>query len=149
MVLTVLGLGGGALWWCQSRIVPAPEAVQRALDDAVAGVENNDIGLIMDHVSDDFRGDFGGETVTRGGLKQRLFFVLRRGIEIELISQDVEVFDESATVTVVVALWGGGLRGAASGDATTREIELDFRLEGTDWKIVEARQRKARLNDAL
>ncbi len=149
MVVGVLALGGGVLWWCNSRIVPAPEAVQQALDDAVKGVETNDVGLIMDHVSDDFRGDFGGEVVTRRELKQRLFFVLRRGVEVEIVRQDVEVFDESATVTVVVALWAGGLSGAASGDATAREIELEFRLEGSDWKVVEARQRRADLEDAL
>jgi hypothetical protein len=64
-----------------NRILPAPEAIQIALDDAVAATETNDVGRIMQHVSDDFRGSVGGE------------------------------IGDEATVTIVVALWRGGLGG--------------------------------------
>jgi len=135
--------------WCRSRILPAPEAIQIALDDAVAGAENNDVSRIMQHISADFRLDLGGEVLDRRGLKQRLFILLRRGVSVEIVTQDVQEFDNAATVTLVVAMWSGGLGGAASGDATAREIELDFRVEGSDWKVVEARQRAANIDDVF
>ena len=135
--------------WCQGRVLPAPEAIQIALDDAVAGIENNDLDRVMRHVSDEFRGSAGGEEVGRQGLKQRLFILARRGVGVEILAQDVEVFEEEAMVTVVVALWRGGVKGAASGNATAREIELDFRLEGRAWKVIRSRQRVARIEDFL
>jgi len=135
-------------WW-RTRILPAPEAIQKILDESVAAVEDGDVGAIMKHISSDFRGDVGGDVVNRQELKGRLFVMLRRGIGVEIVSQDVEIFETEATVTMVVALWRGGARGAASGDASLREIEVDFRLEGSSWKVVASRQTKAGVGDVF
>jgi len=139
-------------WFRSRRTLPADQAIQKLIDDGISAARDGDVGGIMDYVSSDFRGEVGaGEDVDRRGLKGYLFIMMRRtgGIGIEVVSQEVELFEDEATVTLVALMWRGGVRDALQGDATAREIELDIRREGRSWKVVASRHRFVNVDDFL
>ena len=146
--LLIVGLG---VFTVMQPEPPAPEvAINQLIDEGADALEQGDTGDIMDMISEQFTGQIGG---SRDLDRERLSTYLtaqsfRGGIDVRIVSRDVELTSESeAVVTLSVVGSRGGVTGALSGDVDTMGVELRFTLEGDDWMIVEARE--TTLSDSL
>lgn len=138
------GLAAAALVWLLTGGEPAsPEArVRAALDSAVEAAEAQDLGGVLDVVSDRFH----GRGYDKDRLKGMLFVQLRRGSWRKVVLTGTEVTLASPTVadvrTSAVLARGEGL---APTNADRWDFGLTFEREDDGaWRIVRAEWKRAR-----
>ncbi len=139
----------------RGREEDAVTQVRRTLRHAVDAVENQDLGALMDKVSERFRGRGG---MNRDGVKGVLFVQLRRGDwrRVFLVDTTIEVDDDQRGARVrtgAVLASGDDLRSVvdvAPTNAATYEFDLRLELEDDDeWRVVSATYQRADLGGLL
>ena len=122
--------------------VPAEVAINQLIDTGADALRQGEAGDTLDLVSDDFRGQIGGQDFDRESLQRQLTVYGFRGgsIDFTIVSRTLEMVSEGeAVVTMRVVGVRGGLSGALEGDVDAELVELRVELEGDDWKVVSAR----------
>lgn len=124
----------GVLLWLLTR-TPArgpDEQVRALITQAIEAAEEGDVGDLMDLVSERYQGE-GGD---RAGLRQYMTgMVMGGGIDVKVLTQQVAIEGDTARAELDVVLVRGGLRGAVSGDAGARTVQVDLAREDGDWKV--------------
>lgn len=126
------------------------EQIKAALSEAARAAENQDLGGVMEIVSQDFRGDLGGEQAGRSAVQGFLFLQLRRGAwnKVFLTDVDVELGPgpdvTSADVTAHVVLASGAnlktLADVVPERAGTYKITMTMQKEdGDEWRATSAK----------
>lgn len=135
LALIVFLLGGSEPDDPEHRIRVALAEMARA-----AGEKNP--GGILAHVSEDFSAQVG---LDRDGLRGLLFVELRRAGWTRVVLSDANVVFQSEDVADVnVRAWLARGDGPIPTDADGWELDLTFREEGGEWKVVRGAWRSTR-----
>ena len=134
--------------WLFSLTRPDPPgseaAIAELISTGVLALEEGDSGDVLDLVSEDFTGRFASESLDRETLADYLRYQFLRGggIDVSIISQDIEIVNShEAVVMLTVVGTRGGMVGALGGDADAMGVELRVAIEVDEWKVVEAFER--------
>ncbi|MDF1563016.1 MAG: hypothetical protein P1V51_08225 [Deltaproteobacteria bacterium] len=138
LVLLVLGsclVAAGLFLFSSDEPKTPEEAISAVLDEMVQATREQDLGGIMEHVSESFK----GRGMTRDQLKGMLFVQLRQGRWTQVLLTERQITLESSTqadVQTKALLARGETIVPASADSI--ELDFGFTLEGEDWKLVRA-----------
>lgn len=151
MAAGVLGLGiAAAVWLIRPGRAPSDEErVHSAVQAVARAAGEKDLGGILEHVSERYRGEPGD----RAQLRQLLFAYLQRSDWVRVIPAklQVQVEGDTARASFVALL----VRGPAKDESEVRPEELAgsyafevaFQREGERWLAVDAKRRDAAPSD--
>ena len=118
------------------------EQIRTAISEMQKAVENGKPADFMRHVADDFTGD--GGAVDKQGLHNllRAQALANASIGITLVSQNVELHGDRATVKVTVTMTGGSGRWLPE-RGSVQQIESGWRRQGDDWQCLNAQWQRS------
>lgn len=113
------------------------EQIRAAIGDMQLAIESGKPADFMRHIADDFTGD--GGNIDKRGLHNflRAQALTNASIGISVVSTDVELQGERATVKVMVTMTGGNGRWLPE-RGSVQQIESGWRRQGGDWLCVNA-----------
>lgn len=135
LLLLVLALGACAR--------PSDEAqIRAAIGEMQQAIETGKPADFMRHIADDFTGD--GGNIDKQGLHNFLRgqALTHTSIGITLVSTDVELQDDRATVKLTVTMTGGSGRWLPE-RGSVQQIESGWRRQGGDWLCVNAQWQRS------
>lgn len=137
---------------CQ-RERPAPEAQVRALiQDAVSAAEQKRVGALRDMLSEHYRDDQGQDKRAVENLL-RLQFLRNESLRLFARIQSVSLPQpDRAQAVVLVAMAGvpiASVQELATLRADLHRFEIDFALEGKQWRVQRAVWRRAEAGEFL
>ncbi len=143
-VAILIGGAAVAAWLLWPRPPASDEdRIRRLVDEMAQAAEKKDIGGILEHVSERYR----GESTDKDGLRGTLFVYLRgaqfvsvivRGLTIDVKGDEA---DAKMRVLLTRAKVTQELRVEDLIQSGAHRIEAGFAREGTEWKVVKASRR--------
>lgn len=118
------------------------EQIRAAIGEMQQAIETGKPADFMRHIADDFTGD--GGNIDKQGLHNflRAQALTHTSIGITLVSTDVELQDDRATVKLTVTMTGGSGRWLPE-RGSVQQIESGWRRQGGDWLCVNAQWQRA------
>ncbi len=131
-VLTLVPLAG--LTACRR---PDPEhQIRVAIGEMEAAIKARRNGDFMSHVADDFQRP--GQNLDRAGLRQLFTGLVLRYPAVVLVVTVDEIRVTGATATARLSMLATGGQGVLPEAAQAWEVDTDWRLEGSQWKLAAA-----------
>ncbi len=130
-------IAGGAILFTREAPKTPEEAIDQVLDEMAQAARDKDLGGILEHVSERFR----GEGQTRDQLKGMLFIQLRQAgwAGVWLTERQITLQSPALADVQTKALLARGSSLLPS-NADAYDLTLGFALEDTDaWRVVRAR----------
>ena len=115
---------------------PPEEHLREAVGELQAAIGERNVSALDDMLAEDF---IGPEGLDRSGARRmaQAMYLRYRDVGITLGPLDVDVQEQHATVRFTAALSGGAGRLPESGQIY--DVETGWRLEGGEWRLVNAR----------
>ena len=116
------------------------EPPEQALRDTIASMqaagEGGDVDALFEPIAEDFSGS---EGMDRANFKRYVTFMRMRQkqVGVTLGPIDVKLLGDRATANFTATITGGP--GFLPNQAQVYDIETGWRLEGSDWKLINAR----------
>ena len=136
-LLTTLALAPFSPFFLAACSRPDPERqIRAALGEMEAAIKARNNGDFMSHVADDFQRP--GQGLDRAGLRQLFTGLVLRYPTIVLVVtvNEVRVTGTTATARLTVLATGG--QGVLPETGQAWEVNTDWRLEGSQWKLFAA-----------
>ncbi|GAB3351280.1 nuclear transport factor 2 family protein [Lysobacter tyrosinilyticus] len=114
---------------------PPEERLRAAVAGLQSAIEKHDGSAVQDLLADDF---IGPEGLDRDGARRlaQVMFLRYRDVGVTLGPLEVEVRQQHASVRFTAALTGGS--GTLPESGQVYDVETGWRMEGGDWRLVNA-----------